>query len=167
MKNGKPYILILLGSKSDIDITKDGIKFIRDMDVRYSLKVSSAHRMPDKTMKLAKDAEKEGYETIIAVAGKAAHLAGVVAAHTNLPVIGVPNSGNLNGIEALLSTVEMPQGVPVACMGIGKHGFFNACLLSLKVISLRDSDLKEKVREYISNQKSLLKKEAAKYEEEG
>jgi len=111
--------------------------------------VTSAHRSPERTKRLVSELEKQGTEIFIALAGKAAHLAGVVASHTHRPVIGVPvGSADLGGLDALLSTVQMPRGVPVACMGIGKSGAVNAALLAAEILSLQDKSIAERLAAY-------------------
>ncbi|MBA4390399.1 MAG: 5-(carboxyamino)imidazole ribonucleotide mutase [Syntrophus sp. (in: bacteria)] len=150
----KPKILILMGSDSDLSVLEDGLKFLKDMKVQYKVDVSSAHRNPDKTVQYAKNARGEGIEVIIAVAGLAAHLPGVVASHTTLPVIGVPTSnGALKGIDALLSIVQMPKGIPVATVGLdaGK----NAAILACSILSIKDDDMRKK----LETMKEDLKKE--------
>jgi len=109
----KPKILILMGSESDLPVVEEGLQFLKEAGVPFRIDISSAHRNPDKTVRYAKNARSEGIEVIIAVAGMAAHLPGVIASHTTLPVIGVPtSSGALKGIDALLSIVQMPKGIP-------------------------------------------------------
>lgn len=150
----KPKILILMGSDSDVSVVEDGLKFLKDMNVQYKIDVSSAHRNPEKTVAYAKSARAEGIEVIIAIAGMAAHLPGVVASHTTLPVIGVPTSGGaLKGIDALLSIVQMPKGIPVATVGLdaGK----NAAILACTILSIKDDDMRKK----LEHMKEDLKKE--------
>ncbi|HVN97636.1 MAG TPA: 5-(carboxyamino)imidazole ribonucleotide mutase [Syntrophorhabdaceae bacterium] len=152
MKN--PKILILMGSDSDLSVIEDGIKFLKDMGVQYKIDISSAHRNPDKTTGYAKDARNQGIEVIIAIAGMAAHLPGVIASHTTLPVIGVPTSASaLNGMDALLSIVQMPKGIPVATVGLdaGK----NAAILACSILSIKDEGLQKK----LDKMKENLKKE--------
>jgi len=142
-------VVIFIGSESDYEIVQDAIQIFREFEIPFNLEVTSAHRSPKRTESLIKEFEKQGAEIFIAVAGKAAHLAGVVAAHTVLPVIGVPvRSSSLSGLDALLSTSQMPEGVPVACMGIGKSGASNAALLSIQILALKDPALKEKIKSY-------------------
>jgi 5-(carboxyamino)imidazole ribonucleotide mutase len=150
----KPKILILMGSDSDLSVVEDGLKFLKEMKVQYKVDVSSAHRNPEKTVQYAKNARSEGVEVIIAIAGMAAHLPGVVASHTTLPVIGVPTSGGtLKGIDALLSIVQMPKGIPVATVGLdaGK----NAAILACTILSIKDDDMRKK----LEKMKEDLKKE--------
>ncbi|HRC99905.1 MAG TPA: 5-(carboxyamino)imidazole ribonucleotide mutase [Candidatus Syntrophosphaera thermopropionivorans] len=142
-----PQIRIILGSKSDVEQCESMQQILKDFGVDYDFHISSAHRNPEKTAQLAKNAEAEGVQIIIAAAGMAAHLPGVIAAHTILPVIGVPLvSGNLGGIDALLSIVQMPTGVPVATVAIG--GVKNAALLAIQILALHNPELKEKLRIY-------------------
>jgi len=142
-------VAILIGSESDFGVVEGALEVLKEFEVPFMLEVTSAHRTPGRTLKLVRSFEEGGGEIIIAVAGKAAHLAGVVAAHTHLPVIGVPVGGaTVNGVDALLSTVQMPEGVPVACMGIGKSGAVNAALLAVQMLGLKDEALKEKFKDY-------------------
>jgi phosphoribosylaminoimidazole carboxylase PurE protein len=142
-------IAIFIGSDSDFDIAKGAVDIFKEFGIRFQLEVTSAHRTPSRTERLIQDLEKKGAEIFIAIAGKAAHLAGVVASHTQKPVIGVPvGSATLGGMDALLSTVQMPKGVPVACMGIGKSGAINAALLAVEILSLKDKSMSEKMSIY-------------------
>ena len=142
-------IAIFIGSDSDHGVVKDALAILKEFKVSFALEVTSAHRSPARTFKLIKDYEEKGVEVFIAVAGKAAHLAGVVAAHTVKPVIGVPvESSSFDGLDALLSTVQMPKGVPVATMGLGKSGAANAALLAIQILSLKDSSLVKRLKEY-------------------
>jgi phosphoribosylaminoimidazole carboxylase PurE protein len=142
-------IAIFLGSDSDYGVVKDAQTILKEFKVSFALEVTSAHRSPARTFKLIKDFEEKGVEVFIAVAGKAAHLAGVVAAHTVKPVIGVPvESSYFDGLDALLSTVQMPKGVPVATMGLGKSGAANAALLAIQILSLNDPSLVKKLKDY-------------------
>jgi len=140
-------VMIFLGSESDIDVIKDALDILKEFRVPFEMEVTSAHRSPARTVRLVEEAEKRGAEVFIAVAGRAAHLAGVVAAHTVRPVIGVPvESGGLGGLDALLSTVQMPKGVPVAAMGTGKHGGSNAALLAVQILSLKRPELASELK---------------------
>jgi 5-(carboxyamino)imidazole ribonucleotide mutase len=141
-------IMIFLGSDSDFGVIEDGLKVLKGFGVPFGLEVTSAHRSPDRTLRLIREAEAAGVEVFIAVAGKAAHLGGVVAAHTVRPVIGVPvESDALAGLDALLSTVQMPKGIPVATVALGKHGGMNAALLAVEILALKDEGLTAKLRE--------------------
>jgi phosphoribosylaminoimidazole carboxylase PurE protein len=142
-------IAIFIGSDSDHGVVNDALAILKEFKVSFALEITSAHRSPARTFKLIKDYEEKGVEVFIAVAGKAAHLAGIVAAHTVKPVIGVPvESSSLDGLDALLSTVQMPKGVPVATMALGKTGASNAALLAIQILSLKDSSLVRKLKEY-------------------
>lgn len=152
-------VAIFIGSDSDFEVISGGIGVLKEFGVSFALEVTSAHRTPERTVKLIREMEEKGTEIFISVAGKAAHLGGVVAAHTTRPVIGVPvGSQTLNGLDALLSTVQMPKGVPVACMGIGKSGAINAALLAVQILSLNDEDLAEKMQEYRKKQMIQVEK---------
>jgi len=145
----KEKIAIFLGSDSDYPIAEECIKILKEFEVPFMLEVTSAHRTPERTVELIKNAEKKGVEIFIAFVGGAAHLAGFIAAHTILPVIGVPvDSSSLKGMDSLLSTVQMPKGIPVATMGIGKSGAGNSALLAIQILSLKDSSLKERLIKY-------------------
>jgi 5-(carboxyamino)imidazole ribonucleotide mutase len=141
-------VLILLGSESDLDTGLEATKVFDEMGIGYELHIASAHRTPDKARSLVKHAEASGAKAVIAGAGMSAHLAGVVAAETLLPVIGIPMGGGaLNGLDALLSTVNMPGGVPVATVSIGKAGGKNAALLAARIIALSNDKVKAKLEE--------------------
>jgi phosphoribosylaminoimidazole carboxylase PurE protein len=145
----KPTVAILMGSDSDLPVMSEAAKVLSDNGVNYELKILSAHRSPDDVAKFTKSARVGGFKVIIAGAGGAAHLAGVVASHTTLPVIGVPMQTNeLKGIDSLFSTVQMPSGVPVAAMSIGKSGAKNAGVLAMQILSLNDKRLEAKLVEY-------------------
>ena len=135
-------VSILMGSDSDLPVMQACADFLKKMNVPYEMTVASAHRTPARAMKIAETARDRGVKVIIAAAGMAAHLAGVLAAHTTLPVIGIPiDSSSLNGLDALLSTVQMPPGVPVATMGIGKAGAKNGAILACQILSIADAQL--------------------------
>ena len=146
---GQPKAAIVLGSDSDYPVIADMLKILKDFGIEYELIVSSAHRSPARTHKYAQKLESRGIEVVIACAGAAAHLAGVIASETILPVIGVPvDSSPLKGMDALLSTSMMPAGIPVATMGIGKAGASNAAVLAAQILARGDKALAEKLREY-------------------
>jgi phosphoribosylamine--glycine ligase len=135
----KPKVLVIMGSDSDLPVVEEAGKILGEFGIPFEMTIASAHRTPARVMKLAAEAERRGIEVIIAAAGAAAHLAGVVAAHTLLPVIGVPiNSSPLQGIDSLLSTVQMPPGIPVAAMAVGKAGAKNAAILAAQIIGRKD-----------------------------
>ena len=145
----KPRVAIVIGSDSDYPAIQDMVKLLEGFAVPFEITVSSAHRSPDRTHRYAVTLEERGVQVVIACAGAAAHLAGVLAAHTILPVIGVPiDSSPLNGLDALLSTSMMPAGVPVATMGIGKTGATNAAVLAAQILARSDPSLADRLRGY-------------------
>ncbi|MBI4482427.1 MAG: 5-(carboxyamino)imidazole ribonucleotide mutase [Acidobacteria bacterium] len=147
MKN--PLVSILMGSDSDLPTMLEAAKVLRDFNVPYDLEVASAHRSPARVRKLVKQAARRGVRLFIVGAGGAAHLAGVIAAETTLPVIGVPlDSSALKGLDSLLSTLQMPAGVPVATMAVGKAGATNAAVLAIQILSLADKGLAKKLEQY-------------------
>lgn len=142
-----PKVRVILGSKSDLAACEPVKQILEEFGVDYDFHVSSAHRDPAKTARLAKNAEAEGVQIIIAAAGMAAHLPGVIASHTSLPVIGIPlASGGLGGLDALLAIAQMPPGVPVAAVAVG--GAKNAALLAIQILALSDKELGAKLRAY-------------------
>ena len=142
----KPQVSIVMGSDSDLEIMREAGKALEDFGIGYEIDVTSAHRSPDRTAAYARDAASRGIRVIIAGAGGAAHLAGVIAAHTTLPVIGVPMPAtSLNGMDSLLATVQMPAGIPVATVAIGKPGATNAGILAAQMIGLYDSEVARKL----------------------
>ena len=148
----KPLVGIVMGSDSDLPVMRAAADFLQSMNVGFEVRVCSAHRTPDLAATYAKEAQAKGMKIIIAGAGMAAHLAGVLSAHTLLPVIGVPlDASSLNGLDALLSTVQMPPGVPVATMGIGKAGAKNAAVLALRILALQDTSLRGQLEQYVKD----------------
>jgi len=144
---------IVMGSTSDWETMKAAAKMLEEFGVRYEAKAMSAHRTPHAVAEWAANAQKNGMKAIIAAAGGAAHLAGVVAAHTTLPVLGVPMpSKHLQGLDSLLSTVQMPKGIPVATFAIGDAGAANAALFAVALLSLSDKDLSGKLAEFRKKQ---------------
>ena len=142
----KPIVSIVMGSDSDLEIMREAGKALDEFGIAYEIDVTSAHRSPDRSAEFAKKAAERGIKVIIAGAGGAAHLAGVIAAHTILPVIGVPiPSTSLNGMDSLLSTVQMPPGIPVATVSIGKWGATNAGILAAQMIGLADESVAKKL----------------------
>jgi phosphoribosylaminoimidazole carboxylase PurE protein len=138
-----------MGSDSDLPVMEEVEAMLKQFGITYQITVASAHRAPERAIKIAAGAEGNGIQVIIAGAGMAAHLAGIVAAHTILPVIGVPiNSSPLNGLDSLLSTVQMPPGVPVAAMAIGKPGAKNAAILAAQIIGRKVPAVAKKLRAY-------------------
>ncbi|MBN1222193.1 MAG: 5-(carboxyamino)imidazole ribonucleotide mutase [Candidatus Aminicenantes bacterium] len=150
-------VAVFIGSESDFKVVEAALSTLKEFDVPFTLEVTSAHRSPDRTVHLVKSFEEKGALVFIAVAGKAAHLAGVVASHTGQPVIAVPvASSTLSGFDALLSSVQMPKGVPVACMGLGESGAINAALLAVQILSLKDSSLRDKFCAYKQNMAAMV-----------
>ena len=141
-----PFVTILMGSESDLSIMQAAADVLTQLQVKHEIKITSAHRTPAATQAIITDAESRGCQIFIAGAGLAAHLAGATAAHTTKPVIGVPiNSGPLNGLDALLSTVQMPAGIPVATVAIGKTGAKNAAYLAAQILAIGDAELADRV----------------------
>jgi len=141
-----PQVSIVMGSDSDLEIMREAGKALEGFGIEYEIDVTSAHRSPDRTADYARKAASRGIRVIIAGAGGAAHLAGVIAAHTTLPVIGVPiPSTSLNGMDSLLSTVQMPAGIPVATVAIGRPGATNAGILAAQIIGVADSAVAKKL----------------------
>ncbi len=147
-------VAVIMGSDSDFPVMKDCFKTLKDFEVEFEAMVCSAHRTPDKAAEFAKSAEQNGFEVIIAAAGKAAHLPGVIAAFTTLPVIGVPvKSSTMDGLDSLLSIVQMPSGIPVATVAI--DGSENAALLAVQIMAVSDPELTGKLKKF---KKSLEEK---------
>jgi phosphoribosylaminoimidazole carboxylase PurE protein len=145
----KPQVSIVMGSDSDLEIMREAGKALDDFGIGYEIDVTSAHRSPDRTAEYARNAAGRGIRVIIAGAGGAAHLAGVIAAHTTLPVIGVPIPATaLNGMDSLLATVQMPAGIPVATVAIGKPGATNAGILAAQMIGLADADVAKRLNQH-------------------
>jgi 5-(carboxyamino)imidazole ribonucleotide mutase len=158
MNSVKPVIGIIMGSKSDWETMKHAAQIAEELNLPHETKVVSAHRTPNLLFEYAESAEKRGIKVIIAAAGGAAHLPGMTASKTVLPVIGVPiQSSALNGIDSLLSIVQMPSGVPVGTMAIGRHGAINAVLFAAKILAAENSLLRERIKIYTANlEKSVL-----------
>lgn len=152
---------IIMGSDSDLPIIEKAIDILKDFSIPFEVHIYSAHRTPEKAIEFSKNAEKNGFGVIIAAAGMAAHLAGIIAANTIIPVIGIPcKSQNLEGIDALLSTVQMPSGIPVATVAI--NGGVNAALLSIEILAVNDKELSKKLKEKrIKDSEAVLKKDIA------
>lgn len=141
-------VSILMGSKSDYEIMREAAKVLEGFGVRYELIITSAHRSPQRTKDYLEEAEKKGAKVFIAAAGMAAHLAGAVAAHTTKPVLGVPMPGSaLASMDSLFSTVQMPSGIPVATLAIGKAGAINAAYLAVQILALSDEKLEKALRQ--------------------
>lgn len=145
----KPLISIIMGSDSDLDTMKQAVDMLKKFRIPYEVKILSAHRTPKETIKFSSSAQSRGIKAIIAGAGGAAHLAGVVAAHTTVPVIGVPiNTKSLAGIDSLFSTVQMPGGIPVATMAIGKSGAKNAGIFAAEIVATQDKMIQKKLQTF-------------------
>ena len=145
----KTLVSIVMGSDSDLEIMREAGKALEEFGIAYEIDVTSAHRSPDRTAEYARGAAKRGVRVIIAGAGGAAHLAGVIAAHTTLPVIGVPiPATSLQGMDSLLATVQMPAGIPVATVAIGKPGATNAGILAAQILGVADSAISSKLDAY-------------------
>ena len=158
-------VLILMGSDSDFPVMKKAVGGLKEFGVECEVRVHSVHRVPEVALKKAAEAESEGFRVIICGAGMAAHLAGAVAAKSNLPVIGVPlESGALKGVDALYSTVQMPPGVPVATVGIG--GSKNAAILAVRIMALSDSGLRERLDDYRRSMADEVLAKARRIQEE-
>ena len=149
MSNESPLVGVVMGSTSDADVMEGCTDVLKQLKVPHEVRVISAHRTPERTREYAESAAERGLEVIIAGAGWAAHLAGFMAAHTILPVIGVPiDSSPLQGMDALLSTVQMPPGIPVATVALGKGGAKNAAVLAAQILALKHAPIAEKLKAY-------------------
>jgi len=158
---GVPQVGIVMGSDSDLDVMKEAAAILKKFEIPYEMTVASAHRSPQRAADFAGGALKRGLKVIIAGAGHAAHLAGVLAAHTHLPVIGVPiDSSCLQGLDALLATVQMPPGIPVATMAIGKSGARNAGILAAQIIATADPALGKKLNRFKQDMARQVEKKA-------
>ncbi|HON37455.1 MAG: 5-(carboxyamino)imidazole ribonucleotide mutase [Desulfomonilia bacterium] len=150
-------VAVVMGSKSDLPVMEECSSLLRQFGIAYETRILSAHRTPDEVADFSRSARKEGFSLIIAGAGMSAHLAGVIAAHTTLPVIAVPiDSSSLGGIDALLSMAQMPPGIPVATMGIGKSGAKNAALLAAEILSISNPEMSEKLELYRQDMKKTV-----------
>ncbi len=154
-------VLIIIGSDSDYPTMNEAAKMLDELGIPYKFEIASAHRTPDKVMRLVKEAEKNGVNVIIAGAGMAAHLPGFIAAHTIIPVIGVPlNSSPLNGFDSLLSIVQMPPGIPVATVAIGKAGAKNAAILAAQILALKDQKIEKRLKAYREEMTKQIEKKS-------
>lgn len=164
----KAVVGIVLGSDSDLSTMKESAKILEKFNVPYEMTISSAHRSPKRTLDYAKRAEKRGLKVLIVGAGRAAHLAGVIAAHTTLPVIGVPmHTGPLKGRDSLYSTVQMPKGVPVATMAIGKAGAINAGIMAVEILALSNAQIRKKLKKYKADLAKDVEKKSKRLERLG
>jgi 5-(carboxyamino)imidazole ribonucleotide mutase len=152
MPESKPLVAIIMGSKSDWETMRHAVETLNDLGVSNEARVLSAHRTPDKTADFARTAADRGLGVIIAGAGGAAHLAGMIAAHTWLPVLGVPIQSKLQGLDSLLSTAQMPGGIPVGTLAIGEPGAKNAALLAAAILALSDKNIRKNVEAFRKKQ---------------
>ena len=160
----KPLVGILMGSDSDLPVMDKAVEVLKEMGVPHEVEISSAHRLPEKTANYAKRARERGIEVLIAGAGMAAHLAGALASHTTLPVIGVPiKSGALDGVDALYSTVQMPQGIPVATVAI--DGAKNAAYLACEILSIKYPEIAQKLEQVRSKMRNSLEEKSRAFRE--
>jgi phosphoribosylaminoimidazole carboxylase PurE protein len=163
----KPAVGIIMGSDSDLPTMQEATKVLKQFEIPYEIGVYSAHRSPHRTAEYVRTARDRGLKLIIAGAGSSAHLAGVTAAETTLPVIGIPiDSSPLSGFDALLSTVQMPPGVPVATMGVGKSGATNAGIFAVQILALGDEKLTGKLREYKEQLEKTVAEKSRKVQEQ-
>jgi len=148
----KPIVSVVMGSDSDLPVMEEATKILEQFNIPYELFLTSAHRSPARTTTFAKNAQQRGIKVIIVGAGAAAHLAGVIASETLLPVIGVPiDATSLQGLDALLATVQMPGGIPVATMAIGKAGARNAALFSIRILSVENENMRNDLIKFVDN----------------
>jgi phosphoribosylamine--glycine ligase len=160
-----PEVGIVMGSDSDLGVMEETTAILKKFDIPFEMTVASAHRSPKRAAEFASSARNRGIKVIIAGAGHAAHLAGVIAAHTSLPVIGVPiDSSCLQGFDSLLSTVQMPPGIPVATMAIGKSGAKNAGILAIQILAISNRNLTRRLEEFKSEMALQVEKKAKKIE---
>ncbi|MCX8107808.1 MAG: 5-(carboxyamino)imidazole ribonucleotide mutase [Verrucomicrobiae bacterium] len=163
----KPVVAIVMGSASDWPVLKEAVDVLRGFEVRFEAHVLSAHRTPTEAAEFARSAQERGFKVLIAAAGGAAHLAGVLAAHTTLPVLGVPLPGTpLNGLDALLSTVQMPPGVPVATLAIGQWGAINAALLAVQILALENPVLQQRLLAHKESLRTKAREADSKLQQE-
>jgi len=158
----KPFVAIVMGSDSDLPVMEACFAVLKSLDIPFEARITSAHRTPQITKDFVEDADARGCVVFIAAAGMAAHLAGAVAATTVKPVIGIPINASLDGLDALLSTVQMPAGIPVATVAIGKAGAKNAAYLAAQILAAHDAELAQKLRdERAANAEAIVAKDAA------
>ncbi len=151
--SNKPVVAIVMGSKSDLNVIQGAFKVLESFEIPYTVRVMSAHRTPEVAVNFASNAAANGVKVMICAAGMAAHLAGVMAAHTTIPVIGIPVASEpFNGLDSLLSTVQMPPGIPVATVTAGKAGGKNAALYAVSILSLGDAQLADKLAKFRADQ---------------
>ena len=159
------FVSVIMGSKSDYEVMSECLKVLESFGVKYEVLISSAHRSQKRTHEYVKDAESRGAQVFIGAAGMAAHLAGAIISQTTKPVIGVPLKGGiLDGLDALLSTVQMPSSMPVATMAVGKAGAINAAYLAIQILSLNDENLAQKLRQDRQEKQEKVAKDSASIE---
>jgi phosphoribosylaminoimidazole carboxylase PurE protein len=161
----QPVVGILMGSLSDAEVMKECTKILKKFEIPFEIDVSSAHRTPDRTATYARQAKERGLRVIIVGAGMAAHLGGVVAAHTTLPVVAIPIDASLNGLDALLATVQMPPGIPVACMAIGKAGARNAAFFTAEILATSDDDMARRLDAHKREMEDMIAEHSRKLHE--
>jgi len=149
-------VAVVMGSDSDLPLAKKTVAVLKDLDITYSVHIISAHRTPDEATEFARHARENGYAVIISIAGKAAHLGGVLASQTTLPIIGVPTSSSLDGMDALLSTVQMPSGIPVASVAI--DGAKNAAILAAQMLAITDETIAMKLKQLRNEMRDTINK---------
>jgi len=163
----KPLVGIIMGSDSDLAVMQEAAKVLKQFAIPYEIGVYSAHRSPHRTLEYVRSARERGLKVIIAGAGSSAHLAGVTAAETTLPVIGIPiDSSPLSGLDSLLSTVQMPPGVPVATMGVGNSGATNAAVFAVQILALGDERLAGRLAEYKDQLEKSVAEKSKKIQED-
>lgn len=160
-----PKIGMILGSDSDFPHIEKGVKILKELEIPFEIEVSSAHRTPERTLDLIRDFENKGVKVILAAAGGAAHLPGVVASHTLLPVLGIPIDSALSGVDSLYSIVQMPGGIPVATFGIGSSGGVNAALFAAAILALEDGSLRGKLKVFREKQKEAVAEKSKRLKE--
>jgi phosphoribosylaminoimidazole carboxylase PurE protein len=156
---------IILGSDSDFPFMEKGIQLLQEFNIPFEIEVSSAHRTPGRTIELVKNFEAQGIRVIIAAAGGAAHLPGIIAAHTLLPVLGVPISSALSGLDSLYSIVQMPSGIPVAAFSIGNSGGVNSVLFAVEILALNNPEMKKKLVHFREKQQNSVKEKSHRLKE--
>src|ERR1051325_226177 len=162
-----PLVGIIMGSDSDLEVMQETAKILKQFEIPYEIGIYSAHRSPHRTHEYVSSARDRGLRVIIAGAGSSAHLAGVSAAEITLPVIGVPiDSSPLSGFDALLATVQMPPGVPVATMGVGKSGATNAAFLAIQILGLSDEKLTQRFVEYKANLEKVVEEKSRRVQQQ-
>ena len=164
-KNTGVLVSIVMGSDSDLPVMKEAIAILNDFNIPHEVFLTSAHRSPERTTKFAREAANRRIKVIIAGAGAAAHLAWVIASQATLPVIGIPiDTTSLNGLDALLSTVQMPGGIPVATMAVGKAGAKNGALMAIRILALENKAIRQKLDTYIANMAEDIEEKQDKLE---